>query len=729
MAKMSVREILSASLRGAIIPVLSTTGSGSGSNFNVIGSLFGKQDPTPITTPQDAYDRYLGWVMAAVSMIAFDVRTNPFHVWDRGGSDDREKWKEIPPSNFPPVFIRPNLNHTFRDLLEITQISLDLTGEGFWHLVKNDSGKLDGIQFLYTEWITDYNPNDEGTQIISWDIHAGGTTGGSKTIPASDIIQFKYPNPQDPVRGASPLSAAAVSADIDIYSRNYVGGFFSNGGIPPVVIQTNATTLTPEQRDGVIETFMDRFSQGNNKPGVLAKGADIKMIGWPLKDMDLDAITKFSREQIFAIYGIPAAKFGIKDAGGLSDDTRGYEYSYQKNSLRPRLLRQQEEVNLKQGIEGKSLMDLLFPGRDIYFEEEDPVQEDAKLKKEIAESKFKNGATTINEYRVEMGDTPAEGDDGDVYLIPANTIRVQSGELNLIPEVQALSARLTEAETKAIQLTQLSGTYRMQLAQLEFLRGQEAQERTFKSKLRQRFSAEQKMVIDAYDQEFKTKSLTEIKVIGEITFECEKGFEVTCKEYGFTGGILQPPNVEAWTAIENPTVNLALATGITLVADELEYEATLSTEQMAIRANKIAGERVLLITSDTYQEINYLVDQGIKTGSSTNEIRDAILGKYDDWKGYRAERIARTETANAVNTGKQWGCENISKEYGIKPKKQWIAALMNTRDSHVTANGQKRDYDKPFSVGGASMMNPGAYGAPARETINCQCTVTYSVLK
>ena len=728
MAKMSVREILSASLRGAIVPFLSSSGSGSGSNFNVIGNLFGKQDPTPIKTPQDAYDRYLGWVMAAVSMIAFDVRTNPFHVWDRRGTDDREKWKEIPPSEYPGAFNRPNLNLTFRDLIEVNQMSLDLTGEGFFHLIKSPAGKLDGIQFLCTEWVTGFNPNETGTQIESWNIQAPGVNG-NKIIPSNELIQFKYPNPKDPVRGSSPLSGAAISADIDTFSRNYVGGFFSNGGMPLVAIQTNAPTLTTEQRDGVIETFMDRYSQGNNKPGVLAKGADIKEIGWPLKDMDLEAITRFSREQIFAIYGIPAAKFGIKDAGGMSEDTAGYEYSYQKNSLKPRLLRLQEEINLKQGVEGKSLMALMFPGRDVYFEEEDPVQEDVKLKKEIAEAKFTRGVTTINEYRVEMGDTPVEGDDGDVYLIPTTVIRIQSGELNLIPEVQALSMKLNEAETKSIQLTQLSGTYRMQLAQLEFLRGQEAQERTFKSKIRQRFSQEQKMVIAAYDAEFHGKSLEQIMSIGEITFKNEDEMIVTCKEYGFTGGILQPPNVEAWTAIENPTVRLALATGVTLVADELDKEATLSTEQMAIRANKIASERVLLVTSDTYQEINFLVDRGLKTGASTNEIRDSILSKYDDWKGYRAERIARTETANSVNTGKQWGAENISKEYGIKPKKQWIAALMNTRDSHVTANGQKRDYDKPFNVGGHEMMNPGAYGAPAAETINCQCTVTYSVLK
>ena len=727
MQNSTLKQRISASFKGALLPFLPTHGTGPGDNFITLANLFGKQDPTPIKKPQDAYDRYLGWIRAAVSLIAFDVRSNPFTIWDRNGKTDREDWKAIEPKDWPGVMKRPNLKLTIQDLIEINQMSMDLTGEGFFHLVcDTPGGTVNGIQFLYTEWVQRYNTNETQTEITGWDI-MNPVASLTRTIADIDIVQFKYPNPEDPVRGSSPLSAVATSQDLDTYLRNHVSGFFKGGGLPSVAIKTNLDKISGEQRDAVVETFKDRFNQTTD-PGVLSKGADIIKIGYPLKDLDLAELTKFSREQILAIYGIPPAKFGIKEAGGMSEDTKGYEYSYQKICLRPRLLRQQEEINI-------SIVPRIWPDRDVFWEFDNPVQEDVKAKQDMALGKLTAGTVTVNEFRGEMGE-PAT-DDGNVYYVPNDVTRVPDGELNIIPEVQQLSLRLTESEQKSLQLTQMTGTYRMQLAQLEFLRSQDAQERTLKSRVRGQLSREQKMVLSAFDKtgtkegpdETPEPLETELKFVGPHFKDNKLVNGAMVKAYKFTGGIIEQTNLNAWSEVEVQAVKTGLASGISLVATEIGEEATLSTSELAIEANELAGERVGLITNTSYQDVNAVVDSALKAGKSTEEIRQAILQKYDNWKGYRAEAIARTETANAVNTGKQWGAENIATEYDLDLEKQWVSTLdFDTRDSHRSANKQKRDLKKPFNVGGASLMNPGEYGGPPEETINCRCTVVFSVL-
>ena len=54
-----------------------------------------------------------------------------------------------------------------------------------------------------------------------------------------------------------------------------------------------------------------------------------------------------------------------------------------------------------------------------------------------------------------------------------------------------------------------------------------------------------------------------------------------------------------------------------------------------------------------------------------------------------------------------------------------------TRDTHRKADGQERDIDDPFVVGGARMMYPGdtTRGAPIREWIQCRCAISPRVKK
>lgn len=86
----------------------------------------------------------------------------------------------------------------------------------------------------------------------------------------------------------------------------------------------------------------------------------------------------------------------------------------------------------------------------------------------------------------------------------------------------------------------------------------------------------------------------------------------------------------------------------------------------------------------------------------------------------RAQRIARTETHNAVMGGAFAAMEQA----GVTGK-QWLSAI-DARPTHREANGQYQDLADPFEVGDAELMYPGdpvgGAGYP-EEVVNCRCTL------
>ncbi len=55
-------------------------------------------------------------------------------------------------------------------------------------------------------------------------------------------------------------------------------------------------------------------------------------------------------------------------------------------------------------------------------------------------------------------------------------------------------------------------------------------------------------------------------------------------------------------------------------------------------------------------------------------------------------------------------------------RSQWRrSGKLRARINHDAIDGQIREVDKPFAVGGASLMYPRDPAGPAAETINCGC--------
>lgn len=118
------------------------------------------------------------------------------------------------------------------------------------------------------------------------------------------------------------------------------------------------------------------------------------------------------------------------------------------------------------------------------------------------------------------------------------------------------------------------------------------------------------------------------------------------------------------------------------------------------------------------------VSRGIANGSTWNEVAGKLSRYMANTPFQRAYnnsiRIARTE-GHRIQVQSALDAQHVAKSKGADIVKQWDSTLDgNTRDLHRLLDGQIREIDEPFEVGGRKVKAPGMFGDPA-EDCNCRC--------
>jgi len=121
--------------------------------------------------------------------------------------------------------------------------------------------------------------------------------------------------------------------------------------------------------------------------------------------------------------------------------------------------------------------------------------------------------------------------------------------------------------------------------------------------------------------------------------------------------------------------------------------------------------------------------EAIRNGESIEQMTERIQKVFQGTvrgDAPRARMIARTEATGIVNGGQRLAYQqNADIVEGV----EWLSSKdARVRPSHQAADGQQVLLNKPFTVGGALLRFPGDPQGPAREVVNCRCTIL-SILK
>jgi hypothetical protein len=140
-----------------------------------------------------------------------------------------------------------------------------------------------------------------------------------------------------------------------------------------------------------------------------------------------------------------------------------------------------------------------------------------------------------------------------------------------------------------------------------------------------------------------------------------------------------------------------------------------------------SAQRVVDITDATARRIQQVVKASINDMHTTKETAAEIQRVLEGASRARAFQIARTE----VGTATAFGDDLAARESGLNLLKVWLTAGDGGKrhPSYPGLDGQEREMDQPFDVGGFELMHPLDPNGPAEEVVNCRCVLDYRPMR
>ncbi len=373
-------------------------------NWNSYGGGFS----TGISKDQ-LLNAYRSWVYACVSARAKAIAAATFRLYVKRGPDEFEEIDDHP---MLELLEEVNPYHTRWEMFYLTSASQDLTGDAYWYLANNkvgvpgevwplDPGKMKVVPDK-REFISHYELR-QGREVIRFE--------------SSEILHFKFPNPQNPFYGMGPVEAAVQSIDADYYQHEYNKKFYENSAMPVLALMTDQK-LSEVNYKRVKQEWQKQYGGKDNvgKTAVLDAGLKVQPIGVNPKDLDWLATNKASRDDVLGIFGVPASKLGIVEDVNRAN-AEANDYTFSANVIEPILsmMDQRMTQDLARKYDPK-----------LIVMHDSTIRSDERAAAEVAEIRIRSGQTTINEERKSQGFKPIEG--GDELRISSNLVTIGSNE-------------------------------------------------------------------------------------------------------------------------------------------------------------------------------------------------------------------------------------------------------------------------------------------------------------
>lgn len=135
----------------------------------------------------------------------------------------------------------------------------------------------------------------------------------------------------------------------------------------------------------------------------------------------------------------------------------------------------------------------------------------------------------------------------------------------------------------------------------------------------------------------------------------------------------------------------------------------------------LLSKAVIPISEKTKEIILKVLKEGIDEGWGVERIVRELMENQEIKN--RARKIVRTESVRAANIGYMIGAYDSEWEQ----VKTWVSvndSRTRRTHTHYGVGGEKKGLMQPFSNG---LMFPGDPNAPAKETINCRCRLTFRI--
>lgn len=294
-------------------------------------------------------------------------------------------------------------------VFQTTQIHLDLVGEAFWLLERNQLGVPIGIWPLPPNWVMEMPKPDKPFFVIR--MHSK-----QMEIPVTEMVRFMDPDPKDPYgRGSGISRSLSDELETDEYAAKHLKSFFYNNARPDIIV--SADHLSPADTARLEEKWLDKQQGFWNrfKPFFLSRKVDVQLLSQSFESMQLTELRKQERDTVMQVFGAPPEKFGILSSSNRSTIVSA-DLFWAKDVLLPRVehMRNTIQDRLIPMFDEKLVLDFVSPSVD-----------DKQLNIQVMSKQ--PGAFTKNEWR-KMAQHEGLGEDGEVFIVQPGTVEVPIGE-------------------------------------------------------------------------------------------------------------------------------------------------------------------------------------------------------------------------------------------------------------------------------------------------------------
>ena len=544
--------------------------------------------------------------------------------------------------------------------------------------------------------------------------------GGVMFFPEKLICHIRTLEPsttyERQLTGTGIVEAALDSAIVDAEASEFVKRYYANDARPPQILRDEDNLLSDETAKKI---FLDNWnSKLKNNPlaARLMGGMKIESLQGSATDMNIVEINKLTRQGITEVFGVPLVM--IEGTYGSRATAQVVETYFHTGSVNPfmRVIDSALTKHFRQWDE------------NIIIEHEYYVDHDAEEIRAQQLHEFSTGQKTIDDF-LKASNLPTIGDanGGNARFVPAGLTPLLKAIAPTPPA--AFGARdlvITDGEKKKFNLVIKSEPPDEKLIfwrSFDSLTQKKAD--TLKGEISAVFADLEREIIGNI-----TKNQAAYLALHTDLFdnpETAAGDYERVKSHSYDTIIkadliqvaelfndeewirkLEAATGETLTALQK----VALLESLKAIGENMDSLPSDFSELMKSELKNSTAKITESIGTIREEVRNLLADN---TDATSAQLKELLTAKFETLKVSRAETIARTSANHTTNAAQSttWGAYDIDMV--------WLTQRDgDVRATHLAADGQKRDENGMYNVGGDVMPYP-CGGGIAGENVNCRC--------
>lgn len=557
---------------------------------------------------------------------------------------------------------RPHPSKHFFLLAQELIMDMGICGDAYWHVIRDANGKP--VELTSIHPITLRIIATEHGEIVGYIQRLNRREVA--LFEADEIIHFRLPSRKNDLYGQSPLERLLEEVKNDLKAVRANQALFDNG-LAPSAIALLENGMSHEEAKKAVAMIKQQHTGPSKRHQLMALLGikDIKPWGSTLKDMEFIATRTLSTEKVATGYGVPKEFLNQK---GASNYATADAMERQLYLGKGKTLQEITAELITEGVIHSFNPALQFVWNTPEFGDPDQLRRDAL-------SAHTKGAIDANELRTRFFGLEARDEVEEEGSTDTDGQEQGADEATDAPAAKKLTKADTDREQTRVRrdatLEALSDGLRP--AVVGYFADQRVRYETKVAEVFKQVTKAAKDDVAAYlsgfaedDQQLAVLLKTELEP--SIT----AGFAEASLQIGFSIN----------------TAGLAPAVDEFLTNHGLQHAKGINTT--------------------TREALRQTLLEGIQSGEGTPDLAARVRGVFAAASDWRAETIARTETAQAF----EYANTQALKASGVVSEEEWLTARdERVRPTHAALEGKRVPLGKEWPGG----IRPG-------EEINCRCT-------